>query len=125
VVVAKDHDAHVLIGRLQHRTASARTRNDVCRTQPVAGGHHGGLIVNKPIGYSTVNSPDARWSKGPRVRVETLARNALFLAIDGERYRYARPDGALSGVHHVTHEGDHQSTSFAGCAEVVALEEHQ
>jgi hypothetical protein len=58
------------------------------------------------------------WKRGPRVRVDTLKRGDRFVASDGLIYTYVRPDGALSGVHHV--EGPSgEKTSFAGCAEGV------
>lgn len=59
-----------------------------------------------------------RWQVGPRVRVDSLAVGARFLACDGVVYTYERRDGAKCGVHHVV--GDNgKRTAFAGCAEVV------
>ena len=63
----------------------------------------------------------ARWTRGPRVRVDSLRKGERFLSIDGARFTYVRPDGALSGVHHVVGD-DGVTTCFAASAEVVPLE---
>lgn len=65
----------------------------------------------------------AYWRDDPksRVRVETLKRGDIFLDCGGSAYRYERPDGALSGVHHVETLDRTERTQFAGRAEVIPL----
>ena len=60
--------------------------------------------------------PDARWSAGPRVRVDALRRGDVVLTYAGETETYERVDGALSGCHDMA-----SGAVYAGCAEVVRL----
>lgn len=69
---------------------------------------------------ATINAQHPRWLLGPRVRVDSLRKGERFLSSHGERFTYARPDGARSGVHQVFAE-DGSLTSFAASAEVVPL----
>jgi hypothetical protein len=64
---------------------------------------------------------DPRWTKGPRVRIDTMRKGARFVSIEGEVWVYERLDGALSGAHHVKSEDGAKSAVFAGCAEGVLL----
>ena len=50
-------------------------------------------------------------------RVDTLKKGDRFTSADGNHYTWIRPDGACSGVIHVT-KRDGTETAFAGCAEV-------
>lgn len=74
-------------------------------------------------GFKNFNAwaPHPTWCERPRVRVDTLKKGDMFVAIDGCQYTYDRVDGACSGVHHVIGDTD-EKTSFAGCAEVVKME---
>lgn len=60
--------------------------------------------------------PDARWTAGPRVRIDSLRRGESFLSIQGEVHTMMRRDGAQLGVYHM--QDGHM---FAGSAEGVKL----